>query len=404
MLSYKLSYPTDKELLPINTQKKYASKSLISIKNLLAINKSQLDKNFSDKYFPKYWREFDPFKQEKTMIAKLGNTYNVSNAWLKCYEILISFNLIPQTITQDEFIHFDNASFPGSFIVSTHHYIKTHRDWHLKYKWYGSSLIEANDLNADPIEDKYGLYKNYPDKWMMDENNNGDVLIKENQKKIKESLGGKVDLYTSDLGFDVSSDYNNQEILQSSANIGQILSGILTLKKGGCFITKQYTTFEMNTVSVMFAVSSFFDEFYICKPTTSKEANSETYLVGKGFKGDVSFDHPYIQAMFDRIDGTIKLDIPLFDAKSYPKKYLNDIVKASEIIFNRQIEKINIDIERVYKCINQKYSGNPKNHPVILEFRKNIEPKVKDWYKQMQILPINRSLSLKMIDAFRQDW
>jgi hypothetical protein len=67
----------------------------------------------------------------------------------------------------------------------------------------------------------------------MHDNNNGDVLVEANQVDFCKQLGGKVDLYTSDLGFDVSSDYNNQELIQLPANIGQILTGLLTLKKGG---------------------------------------------------------------------------------------------------------------------------------------------------------------------------
>ena len=60
-------------------------------------------------------------------------------------------------------------------------------------------------------------------------------------------------------------------MIQAPANIGQILSGLLTLKKGGCFITKQYSTFEPITVSIMYAAVSFFDEFYICKPYSKED-------------------------------------------------------------------------------------------------------------------------------------
>ena len=400
MLSYKLTYESKE--LPINETKRYSSKAMGKIKRNLAAAKTGMDNDFKNQYFGRYWREFDPFKQEKSVVAKLGNTFNVSNAWLKCYEILVEFDLIPQALEHDEFVHFDNAAFPGSFIVSTHHLVKTHRQWHSKYRWHGSSLIGANDLNAEPFEDKYKLYKNYPAKWMMDEKNNGDVLIRENQRKFKDRLGGKVDLYTSDLGFDVSSDYNNQELIQAPANIGQIISGLLTLRKGGHFITKQYMTFEMITVSVMFAVSSFFDEFYLVKPMTSREANSETYLVGKGFKGEVSFDHPYIQAMLNRVEGKLPLELPLFDAKDYPKQYLKDIVKGSDEIFNRQIEKINADLARARTCVRDRFRGKSWEHPTVLKFQREVEPAIEDWYSRMKILPINPGRKLNMRDAFKQ--
>ena len=58
-------------------------------------------------------------------------------------------------------------------------------------------------------------------------------------------------------------------------------------------MTKQYMTFEMTTISIMYSLSQMFDEFYLCKPYTSREANSETFLVGKGFKGGYDINHPY---------------------------------------------------------------------------------------------------------------
>ena len=154
------------ELVPVNTNPKTTIskiKQMEEIKAELAITKSQLDKEYEGKNmreFDKYWKQCDPFKEEKAIVAKLGNTSNVSNAWLKCYEILVHYDLIPQKLVNSEFTHFDNAAFPGSFIISTHHLVATSRDWFESYKWYGSSLISTNELDASPLEDKYELYKN----------------------------------------------------------------------------------------------------------------------------------------------------------------------------------------------------------------------------------------------------
>ena len=242
---------TGSELLSVNS-KKYRIKQLDEIKNELITTKSLLDEEYKNNNFEKYWRECDPFKNERKLVAELGNTCNVSNAWLKCYEILTYYNLLPVSVDTEEFIHFDNAAFPGAFIISTHHLVKTQREWHNKYKWYGSSLLSINEQNSNPLEDKYNLYKNYPSNWLMSDKNNGDVLKEENQLEFCKTLGNKVDLYTSDLGFDVSSDYNNQELLQAPANLGQILTGLLTLRKGGSLFTKQYMIFEPITLSLMY--------------------------------------------------------------------------------------------------------------------------------------------------------
>lgn len=400
MLSFRIYF--DYKELEINNEKKYFSKKLKELKSKLGISKEQMDEDWKNKIFSKYWREFDPFYHDKKVIAILGNTFNVTNAWLKCYELINYFNLIPDDV-KDSFLHFDNAAFPGSFILSTHHYVNTHRKWGSKYKWNASSLLNINSQNSTPLEDKYELYKNYPKKWLMDENNNGDVLIRKNQEDFIKKIGGIVDLYTSDLGFDVSSDYNNQELLQLPANIGQILSGILTLKKGGCFITKQYMTFEMTTISIMFALSQMFDEFYLCKPYTSREANSETYLVGKGFKGGFDIKHPYIEAMFDRIEGKIDIEIPLFDAKSYPKKYIPFITKITGTIFNRQIDKLEHDIKNSRKCVLSNFNDKHSNNPIVKEFINSELHKVEKWYIDNIIYPISDDNLLNMYDHLYQN-
>jgi len=403
------------DVLPTDNTRKYRIKSLDVCKDDLSNTKSKLDDEYKKYKFAAYWSNFDPFKYEKNTVAVIGNTLNVSNAWLKCFELILAYDLIkeidaplgdknsPTYNSTSTFLHFDNAAFPGSFVIATHHLVNTlYSSVAAKYVWRASSLLNANEQNAEPLEDKYGLYNNYKNHWLMHADNNGDVLVENNQLDFHKQLGGKVNLYTSDLGFDVSSDYNNQELIQLPANVGQILTGLLTLKKGGSFITKQYTTFEPATISVMYAVSYFFDEFYLCKPYTSRMANSETYLVGKGFKGNATLDHPYIKAMFDRISNRIDIKIPIFDASLYPKLYLSTIIKSAKDLTNTQIEKLDADIDRVNKCLINRHKGNPRDNPVVSDFYESVEPLIEEWYQLCNILPIADEKKLKMNDALKQ--
>lgn len=364
-----------------DNQKKYKIKDMEELKTLLDKSKSQLDELYKDKEFVSLWKNCNPFKYEKKIIAQLGNTYNVSNAWLKCYEILNHFNILPNQLTSDTYLHFDNAAFPGSFILSVHHLCHTRRSYGNKYKWVASSLIEP-----DATDDKYLLYKNYPNNWLMDAEFNGDVTKMDNILHFHDRLKNSVDLYTSDLGFNVASDYNNQELLHCRANIGQILSGLLTLKEGGCFITKQYTMFEAVTLSVIYATSTFFNEFYVCKPISSKSANSEIYLVGKGFKSCDILSNQYIKKLIQLLDGDL---IPLFDVINYPK-YVKKMINLSKGLIEVQIDKINQDIKKIKSDKFNKVLSNI-NDVLILE-----------WYENNPILPILNEHRLNMFDVYKQ--
>ena len=425
--------------------------------------RSQLDNLFKTRGFSKYWLNCDVFKYEKKIITYLTNNYYISNAWIKCYEMLGHFDLIN---FDEDFILFDNAAFPGSFILSVHHYYHTRprtaaadtartartaaadtaRTATRPFKWYASSLLGSNFQTNTELEDKYKLYEKYKNNWMMNESNNGDVLVYENQIDFYNRLHNKINLYTSDLGFDSSSDYNNQELLQSYGNVGQILTGLLVLKKGGNFITKQFTFFEPITISIMYIASLYFDEFYICKPYSSREANSETYLIGKGFKGS-NIEDKYIQLILNMLKNKTRADTranerdnerdneradmradtrdnerddisyihkipPLINLEEIPIQFYNILLNAADKIYNNQINKINNDIQAIRlfknseitkKPINDYFTGGGRNHRTsnnnnsqfnilynkeIKKYHDKYEPNIINWYKENPIRPL----------------
>jgi 23S rRNA U2552 (ribose-2'-O)-methylase RlmE/FtsJ len=390
MQEFKSYDVSTKEIIDVG-DKNYGIAAMEKIKDNLNATKSKLDEVFSDKDFSFVWNGCDPFKPEKRVVSTIGCTSNVSNAWLKCYEMISHYGFIPSK--SNKFVHFDNAAFPGSFVLATHHYVNTLTDWGRNYSWRASSLFEVNQSNKVPLEDKYKLYQNYSNHWLMDEKNNGDVLLRHNQLDFMHKLGHSVDLYTSDLGFDVSSDYNNQELIQCPANIGQILTGILSLKKGGNFITKQYTIFEPITISVIYAVATFFNKFYICKPVTSRTANSEIYLVGEDFKDELDddvFTNEYVEALMNRMENNST--VPIFDAASYPKNYLKKMVNVANELASSQIEKINADFDRYEQYANG-------NRQIVNNFKEFIADDVTDWYIRHPVLPISKTDALNIVSA-----
>jgi len=408
MLSYQIK-DKDTILPPVQVNLEipiYKIKNIQEIKQTLNTAKDQLESIFANPKTRSIWSDLDPFKAERNVVAQLGNTENVSNAWLKAYELISYYELIPKKISNEiGFLHFDNAAFPGSFILACHHYAHTisqqlertqqHNTKEINYNWKASSLIMQTNEDKEPLEDKYKLWANYRGHWLMSETNNGDVLDEKNQLDFAEKLQRKVDLYTSDLGFDVSSDYANQELLHSVTNIGQIISGLLTLKTGGHFVTKQYTIFEPISISVIYAVASFFEEFYIAKPATSRAANSEIYLVGKGFNGLATKDHPYVRAMFDIIAKYKKEKVyqPMFHIKNCPTKFVEYIIKdVAVVLAERQIKQIKYQLELVDKV--------QKGKLTIRQYLESIEDELEKWFYDNPIQRINSNTKLKMKKAY----
>ena len=117
--------------------------------------KLRIAKESMEPYFRKYEKQngqnifktvtshFEPFKHTRTTIAQNRNTPSVSNAWIKIYELVSEFGLVPD---EPPCNHFDNCSFPGSSVLAVLHYAHTMRDDDFRdgYNWFRSRLINRN--------------------------------------------------------------------------------------------------------------------------------------------------------------------------------------------------------------------------------------------------------------------
>lgn len=304
--------------------------SLIELKHCLNKEKARLDKVWGEDA-KKTMKFFDAFRIEKHKIARMHNIKCISNAWLKCYELLNYFELLTE-----DCVYFDNASFPGSFILATLQYAKLKK---INIEWHASSLIESTEENAAPLEDRYNLYKNHKGHWMMDEKNNGDVTNYDNiinfGNKFKRIYGiqNPIKLYTCDLGFDAASDYNNQEMLHHKANVGQIICGLHVLAAGGNMVVKHYTLFEQQTRSYLALLTLMFEKVIVAKPMSSKRTNSETYLVCQNYTPNKK----YYDAIVKLLDGAE----PFFSEKDMTTT-TESIYKISKKIFHQQITSLRL--------------------------------------------------------------
>jgi 23S rRNA U2552 (ribose-2'-O)-methylase RlmE/FtsJ len=358
--------------------KSYNVDQLMKIKESLNKTKSLLDDKVTDVKFMKLWKENDPYKSERQLIKKMIQSPNdISKAWLKCTEIITAMELIPDKA--HTYVTFDNAAFPGSFILAINHYVATKT--HIKdHKWFASSLLteKKNTIEGEytlsskyALDDSYGLYSKYPEKWLMNEKYNG------------EKLGGSVDLYTSDLGFDIGEEYESQEISHIKFNAGQVLSGLLVLKKGGNLVIKQYTCFETHTLNILIVLIHFFQMCYLCKPNTSRDTNSETYIVCKNFLGGVYLNHPYIQFLFDIIDGK---NVSLA-ADKYSRIIYSKVVQISKELFSNQERAIKDLIAAIIKIHGKDNGKDSGKDNTLIEYLYSYENEIAEWYRVMRLLP-----------------
>ena len=367
-------------------------KKIYQLKSNLNIVKTKLDDVYNLQLAGTIMRSFDPFATTKYRIEKKANAMNVTNAWLKGYELFYQHNLIPRDAKLNSFVYFDNASFPGSFILAANHMVNTISNIK-NFKWHASSLLEETKDNKEPLADSYKLYINYPNNWLMHQGNNGDITETKNildfQKQFKDTYGDAhvVDLYSCDLGTDVSSNYNAQEEIHFMLNLCQIACGLSTLKSGRNMVVKHYTIFEPFTISYIALLTNLFESVEICKPLTSKRTNSEIYVVCKNylypFKPKSSQQYVY-DVFMDRV--STKNTSHIISSK-YIQQQISDIETAVSHIFKKQMQALNFFIFRVRNikdpATNERcyQELNNINHQIRKKFEKTTIKQIKNKYR-----------------------
>ena len=332
-----------------------------------AINRIDLidDKNKARKVL----RAFDYYLFLKKDVTTLFNAQCVTNAWLKCYEILSYFKFgekdspaIARTLLTPghdfetkEITAFFNAELPGAFIAATNHYAKMQLQKQLKWK---ASSLYGTDYN---LGDTYGVYKNNPNNWLMGpKTHNGDLtspdIILKIRRQIFDTFPKGVDLYTADGGIGVDEEYEKQEEINAKLNLGQVLCGLLTLADHGTLITKQYMFTYDFTISLIVILSYLFKSLYITKPATSRPVNSEIYIVGIGFRSDrltKKLEEHLIAAL-----ANFNFQMPLIPMSCVDSETLESIYKAAKYIHaESQVEAVNEVVDAYFdKTMSEIYN------------------------------------------------
>jgi hypothetical protein len=371
----------------------------LELENKLAASKNAIDlfTEFDPKkihFYTSCSTFLDQFKHYmKTEQRQNKQSKNFTNAWLKCWEMIHFYKLIPTNHSNDYTV-FCNAEFPGAFIFAINHYIKT-KTTNKNYNWFANSLWPGTNEKSDILGDSFGLYKRYRDHWLMNgQDASGDVTDRDMIRMMTKRLGKKVDLYTSDIGIDIPFDKTNeQESLEAHLNLGQVICALRTLKEGGNMVCKTFLFFKPMTLSLLYLLAGVFKEFSVSKPMTSRPGNSEIYLVGKGYKENVKVTEKLEDLLFHwdikRVNDWI---VPI------PKYFYLEIVYTLYYIFQRQIYFLQKNIEFVKH--EYKLSTTP---PLIMDiFRRgrkdknaqeiNLRQQMVDvWKNKYPIGPIQQS-------------
>ena len=173
-------------------------------------------------------------------------------------------------------------------------------------------------------------------------------------------------LVTADGGFDYTKDFE-QELSSYRLFYSEIMIALNIQKIGGTFVCKLFDLFWNSTLQLIFILYQSYESISFTKPSTSRQSNSEKYIVCRGFKG---YNKQLSNIMCQHF-GKTNLPIQL------PTKFSLIINSYHKQFINQQISKINNTLKLIKE---RRILDKPSQQQIRLAI---------EWCKKYEI-PINK--------------
>jgi 23S rRNA U2552 (ribose-2'-O)-methylase RlmE/FtsJ len=343
----------------INIESKENDKLYVSLTLNSYLNniKKQIDENYDNWDFMK--RYTNPYEFIHTVIPNtklsVSKMKPLSRSFYKMVEMVNMFRLF-NDFDENPINTFHLAEGPGGFIEATQHLRKNSSD-----KYYGMTLMDDDPNIPGWKKSNHFLETHKNVEIERGVTGTGNLMEVDNLKYCNEKYKNTMDIITADGGFDFSIDFNQQEILATNLLLAQVSFAISMQKVGGHFILKIFDIFTKTTCDIMYLLSSLYKQVYIVKPNTSRLANSEKYIVCKGFK---QYPEKLINNIIRKYE---KLKTSEFISGILPVRldyfYLNKIEEYNAIFGQQQIENITHTLNLIScKNKNEKIEALKKNN------------------------------------------
>lgn len=361
------SLPEPKEMFKDDL---WAIDKLQILKNELNSVKNCLN-NYSLNEWQLHTKQRNSAKDVMVRLRKDIQPEFLTQAWCKFYEIvssypLISLEHIDNNNKRFKSIHLCEA--PGAFVASLNHWLKTNAP-NVQWDWIATTLnpyYEGNSPSVMIDDDRF--IRCTLNHWCFGEDSTGNLMKLNNLDKLVKLSESRNDIFlvTADGSIDCTDVPGEQENIVGHLHFCETVAALHLLNTGGSFLLKLFTIFECHTVCLIYLLSCCFNHVNIIKPATSKEGNSEIYVVCTNFKGP-KFASPYLQTLREHYEHEPKQ--AMFGKENIPCAFIEKIVEYSEFFKSQQclVIKNNIaafksddvkvyhDVKQIQRMVADKY-------------------------------------------------
>jgi 23S rRNA U2552 (ribose-2'-O)-methylase RlmE/FtsJ len=346
-------------------------------------------KNAIDNYDIKDWdkskKMANPYEliympSRKIRHESIANIDPLSRSYFKMWEMLFHHSFLPGDSRKSCILNI--AEGPGGFIEALVNYRKR---YHNAVDTINAITLKSTNKEIPGWDKAYQfLIRNQNVKIHYGADNTGNIYSVENIKHLRSYIHDNNELatlITADGGFDYSKNFNKQEVSSFKIIFCEIVTAISNQAIGGSFICKLFDTYSNISKSFIHLLSSLYKTVLIHKPVTSRPANSEKYVICKGFRG---IREDYLEKLF--------ITINLWNIVEGQGGQIRGIFN-SEIPnnINKKIDELNTKHYLEQKQSIEKTISLIKNKPNLTQLNQIIAEQVtyaKQWCKKYEV-PVN---------------
>lgn len=317
------------------------------------IDSKQVEWDRFKKYTNPYEYIHTPVPTAKCAVCKLKP---LSRSFYKMIEISKTMRLI-DTNDKTPIKTFHFAEGPGGFIEAIAYLRENAED-----SYYGMSLIDDSNSSVPGWKKSQSFLDKNPnvviEKGLSED---GDMLKPDNLRDCFEKHRGSSNLVTADGGFDFTTDFNHQEVLSLKLMFAQVAYAIATQKEGGNFVVKVFDTVKAASIDILYILASVYKQIYFIKPHTSRQANSERYVVCKDFQ--LSDSKSLVISMYHVIKAFSDGAVPTrFLTISIPYVFTSALQEVNAIFGQAQIECISQTLNLITSAPHERIENLKKAH------------------------------------------
>ena len=264
----------------------------------------------------------------------------ISRSYFKLWEIIHDFKVFDSI--KDSVSILCLAEGPGGFMEALINYRKKDS---IKDTLYGITLYSYDKNIPSWKKNKKFIHSHKNIHITNGCDGTGNLYHFKNIQYLKELIKEKAYIVTGDAGFDFSIDFNKQEELSYRIIFCEIVAALHTQALNGIFICKFFDTNTLITIKYLYILSLFYNDVFITKPHTSRPANSEKYIVCKGFNHDYMYLLPIFSYYVENWD-ILNMD-HFLSFIIVPSIFIIKIKIINSLLIKNQVNSIKLTLDLI---------------------------------------------------------